>query len=312
MIHIQTLREGYPLFKALGSETRISILELLVEKGPMRMTAIAQELKITGGALTSHVKALNEAGILSIEQRGGKHGIQKVCRVNDERIIIESPIKRPGMKSYEAEIEIGQFVDSKASAPCGVATPERILEPQNDPTSFANPDRLRAGVIWLKDGYLEYLVPNFIKEGQQMLELQMSLECAPDLPRSQPRLPGQVELSINNVKVCACGLPGEEGNAYGMFNPVWWDESHNQRGTLHMITVNEDGTFVDGYAVSDIKLSDLKLGVGKSIPVRLTLPKGEDNSGLTLFGHGFGNAPQGIKISMNYEDKGKPKAKKRN
>lgn len=310
MIHIQTLREGVPLFKALGSQTRISILELLIEKGPMRMTAIAEELNITGGALTSHVKALNEAGILSIDQRGGRHGIQKVCRVNDERIIIESPIKRPGQNAYEAEIEVGQFVDCQVGKPCGVATPERLLEPQNDPACFANPDRLRAGVLWLRHGFLEYLVPNFIKEGQQLLELQLSLECSPDVPKSQPRMPAHVELTINNCLVCDCHLQGEEGNAYGMFNPLWWDASYNQRGTHHLIAVNQDGTFVDGHPVSDVKLADLKLGSGKSIPVRLTLPKADDNSGITLFGHGFGNTPQGIRIRMTYEDKVKPKAKK--
>ena len=63
MIHIHSLRDGLPLFKALGSETRIAILELLIEQGPMRMTKIAQELQITGGALTTHVRMLNEAGV---------------------------------------------------------------------------------------------------------------------------------------------------------------------------------------------------------------------------------------------------------
>ncbi|MHC1786725.1 MAG: ArsR/SmtB family transcription factor [Christensenellales bacterium] len=310
MIHIQSLREGYPLFKALGSETRISILELLIEKGPMRMTAIAQELKITGGALTSHVKALHEAGILSIEQHGGRHGIQKICRVNDERIIIESPIKRPGLSLYEAEIDIGQFVDAQVGAPCGVATSERLLAPKNEPACFANPDRLRAGVLWMQKGYLEYLVPNFIKEGQKLTEIQISMELAPDVPTQEVRKGSQVDLSLGKKDIGGFVLPQEEGRSFGMFNPVWWKESYNQRGTLKLIVVNEEGSFVDGFQVSDIKLSDLKLSAGKSIPLRLTLPGKTVGSGegITLFGRGFGSSPQGIKVRMSYEDQPKPKA----
>ena len=87
--NIQNLREGIPVFKALASETRIAILELLMNKGPMRMTAIAESLQITGGAITSHVKAMHEAGMISIETRGGKHGIQKICRAVTDPLAVD-------------------------------------------------------------------------------------------------------------------------------------------------------------------------------------------------------------------------------
>lgn len=86
MLSITSPQEGHKLFKALGSQTRINILELLLDKGPLSMTAIAQEMGITGGALTSHIKMLHEAGIIDIEQRGGKHGVQKVCRIKKLRL----------------------------------------------------------------------------------------------------------------------------------------------------------------------------------------------------------------------------------
>ncbi len=92
MVHIQNLRDGYPIFKALSSETRIAIVELLAKKGPMRMTAIADELGITGGAITTHVKLLQDAGIVQIEAKKGKHGIQKICSASDEEIRIDSPV----------------------------------------------------------------------------------------------------------------------------------------------------------------------------------------------------------------------------
>ena len=87
--NIQHLREGLPVFKALASDTRVAILELLMSKGPMRMTAIAESLKITGGAITSHVKALHEAGMINIETRGGKHGVQKICSAVTDSIAVD-------------------------------------------------------------------------------------------------------------------------------------------------------------------------------------------------------------------------------
>ena len=87
--NIQNLREGIPVFKALASETRIAILELLMKHGPMKMTAIAESLQITAGAITSHVKALNEAGMICIETRSGKHGMQKICRAVTDPLAID-------------------------------------------------------------------------------------------------------------------------------------------------------------------------------------------------------------------------------
>ena len=91
MKHLHSYREGLTLFKALGSETRIRILEMLIEKGPQFITAMAKELKITGGAMTAHVKMLHEAGMISIEKRTGRHGIMKLCSINNEGIVVEPP-----------------------------------------------------------------------------------------------------------------------------------------------------------------------------------------------------------------------------
>ena len=67
--NIQNLREGLPVFKALASDTRVAILELLMSKGPMRMTAIAESLKITGGAITSRHENISRPPLLQDPQR---------------------------------------------------------------------------------------------------------------------------------------------------------------------------------------------------------------------------------------------------
>ena len=52
MIHITSLDDGLETFKALGSDTRIQILNILLENEQMSMNQLATELNISNGALT--------------------------------------------------------------------------------------------------------------------------------------------------------------------------------------------------------------------------------------------------------------------
>ena len=58
MIHITNLDEGLELFKALGSEVRMQILSILLDNNQMSMNQLAGELNISNGALTGHIKKL--------------------------------------------------------------------------------------------------------------------------------------------------------------------------------------------------------------------------------------------------------------
>ena len=63
MLHIKSLEEGLNIFKALGSEIRVEIIKILLKSDGMNMNELAQHLKITNGALTSHIRKLEEAGL---------------------------------------------------------------------------------------------------------------------------------------------------------------------------------------------------------------------------------------------------------
>ena len=66
MLYIKSLEQAVPVFKALGSELRVRLIQILLEHQEMNMNELASSLGITNGALTSHVKKLEEAGILAI------------------------------------------------------------------------------------------------------------------------------------------------------------------------------------------------------------------------------------------------------
>ena len=122
MIHITSLDDGLETFKALGSDTRIQILNILLENEQMSMNQLATELNISNGALTGHIKKLEECGLINISNESAGHGNQKMCSVTQDRIIVD--IKKPidYKNVFETEIKVGQFSRHQVWPTCGIAT----------------------------------------------------------------------------------------------------------------------------------------------------------------------------------------------
>ncbi len=58
------------MFKVLGVETRIRIIDLLKYKGPLGAKSIAENLGITTAAVSQHLKILKQAGLVRSERKG--------------------------------------------------------------------------------------------------------------------------------------------------------------------------------------------------------------------------------------------------
>ena len=123
MKHIRDLRAALPIFKCLGSDIRISILELLYQKGSMRMTDIADELGITSGSLSPHIKMLSENGFIAISFSSGKHGVQRMCSVCDQRVLVDPDYKSRDFNVYETEIGLGQYTGYEVYPTCALRRP---------------------------------------------------------------------------------------------------------------------------------------------------------------------------------------------
>lgn len=57
-------------FKALGVESRIKIIDLLRQKGPLGVNELAEILGITSSAVSQHLKVLRYAGLVRSERKG--------------------------------------------------------------------------------------------------------------------------------------------------------------------------------------------------------------------------------------------------
>jgi DNA-binding transcriptional ArsR family regulator len=63
-------REQAELFKVLGVESRIRIIELLKQKGPLGANEMSEMLGISPSAVSQHLKILKHAGLVSNERKG--------------------------------------------------------------------------------------------------------------------------------------------------------------------------------------------------------------------------------------------------
>lgn len=58
------------LFKILGVDTRIRIIELLKQKGPLGANEMSETLGVTPSAVSQHLKILKQAGLVRNERKG--------------------------------------------------------------------------------------------------------------------------------------------------------------------------------------------------------------------------------------------------
>ncbi|MBD3159451.1 MAG: helix-turn-helix domain-containing protein [Candidatus Lokiarchaeota archaeon] len=74
---------------ALGTASRLKIIRLLQEEGPMMITEIAKRLDMTEANSSAQVKILEEVGIIEAEYEAGKHGLKKICSVKKNKIVFK-------------------------------------------------------------------------------------------------------------------------------------------------------------------------------------------------------------------------------
>lgn len=58
------------LFKVLGVDTRVKIIELLKTRGPLGAKEIARQLGITPAAVSQHLRLLRQSGLVRSERQG--------------------------------------------------------------------------------------------------------------------------------------------------------------------------------------------------------------------------------------------------
>ncbi|MHA1298324.1 MAG: ArsR/SmtB family transcription factor [Candidatus Helarchaeota archaeon] len=77
------------IFKALASETRCKILNLLKNGNKLDISRIAESLNQTEANISAQIKILEKAGLIISRYEPGERGVRKICEPACERLIIK-------------------------------------------------------------------------------------------------------------------------------------------------------------------------------------------------------------------------------
>lgn len=301
MLHITSLDDGLELFKALGSDIRIEIIKLLLKNKHMNMNELAAKLNITCGALTSHIKKLENCGVVTTSNESSGHGNQKICSLHIDKLLVDFEAPEEFQNVYNVDLKVGHYNDYKVYPTCGLATATSLIGEVDDTRYFAHPNRYDADILWFTKGYVEYEIPNFIPFSNKITQIMISAELSSEAPGFNNVWPSDISFYLNNEYIGFWTSPGDFGNFRGIFTPDWWFPCWNQYGLLKLLVINKKGVFIDGLQISDKTISDFNLDYRSKI--RFKMAVNEDSvhvGGLTIFGKSFGNYGQDIKVSMNY------------
>ncbi|MCR5273194.1 MAG: winged helix-turn-helix transcriptional regulator [Lachnospiraceae bacterium] len=301
MLHITSLSEGLEIFKALGSDVRIEILNLLLENNNMNMNELASKLNLTNGALTSHVKKLESCGLITTSNESAGHGNQKICSIHLDKILVDLIKDVDDENVYNAELSIGHYTNYEIAPTCGLASADHLIGEVDDARYFDHPDRYNAEILWFTKGFVEYAIPNFIPPAQKITQITISLELSSEAPGVNNDWPSDISFYLNGTKIGQWTSPGDFGDVRGIFTPDWWFDNWNQYGLLKLLVINKRGTFIDGLKISDVNINSFNLDYRSNIRFKVSVDDDANHiGGVTIFGKSFGNYGQGIKVSLNY------------
>ena len=303
VLYVETYTpRGQQVLKALASEPRLRILDLLGER-LSNVSEIAEALHIPVSTANLHVSILENAGLLITELQPAKRGVQKVCARAYEVITISLPVQsaRQEARAVEASVPVGSYVDCQVTPTCGLAGRNGLIGLLDDAASFYEPERVNAQLIWFHHGYVEYRLPNRLPPKAEPTSLQVSAEICSEAPMHHDDWPSDITVWINGVDIGTWTSPADFGGQRGILTPQWWETRNTQYGLLKVWQVNREAAFVDGVKVSDVRLSDLELAGSSFLSVRIGVrADAEHVGGINLFGSSFGNYPQDIVVRINH------------
>jgi DNA-binding transcriptional ArsR family regulator len=71
-----------PVFAALGDETRLELVAQLCSKGPLSITRLSEGAPVTRQAITKHLRALADAGLV----RDSRQGRERIWELEPKRL----------------------------------------------------------------------------------------------------------------------------------------------------------------------------------------------------------------------------------
>lgn len=293
--------------QALNNPTRIQILKLL-SHGSYSITDISRIMNIPQSTTVMHMKCLENADLLLIENIPGFHGIKKVCtKKNDDILLTLNSVNKDIDYSYSVEMPVGAFTDADIYPPCGLCTEHESLSCEDTPSEFFHPNRFKAQLLWTGKGFVEYKFPLPDKYFNNIPKsLMFTFECCSEAPRYNENWPSDLTLWINGKECVNWQTPGDFGARMGRYTPSWWNIGGTQYGLLYVLEINENGTFLNNKKQCYDTIMDYSLSAPqKEITIRIGIKEDAKHiGGFNLFGRSFGDYNNDMILTLSYPNMG--------
>jgi predicted transcriptional regulator len=296
-VNLDISDKSIPVFAALASPVRIKIIKLLSKK-KMNVKEISEALGLSSPITLSHLKKLEDADIIRTEKRGNQR--ISILKIDTIRVEFPKQIYVP-YESYDLEIPIGQYTRYSVEPPCGLAGKNDFIGKVDNPKYFMDPGRIHTGMLWFSKGYVEYEVPNYLTDEQQLEMIELTVELSSEFPFSNNNWLSDITVSLDGKEIGTWTSPGDFSDTRGRLTPDWVYDDMNQYGMLKNFRISKHGSFLDGHHSADTVIGDIDLSKN-SWTLRFEVkPTAEHVGGCTIYGNGFGNYDQAIKGKFYYK-----------
>lgn len=293
--------------RALSSPIRIEILRELNKK-PMLLSQIAKEFDLPISSAAFHMKALEDAKLVTYEFSTKRKGTFKWYSYSIKKDLVIALRKAEGVKNtlntFTQTISIGDYIDAKFPLRCGIAS-EKEHSMENEPHKVFINERKNAQLIWFSPiGYLTYAIPNDYAQKGRLAEIELSLEICSEAMGFNEDYPSDVTFWINDIELYTWTCPGDYGDRYGKFTPPWWFPESTKYGRLINISIKEKGVFFNEQLVNKkLNLQSLALAEGNKTSFKIGVKEdAKHQGGLNVFGEKFGEFNQAINFTARYKN----------
>lgn len=291
----------YPVTHALSTELRLRIMRLVVDQAKS-VGEIARMLDVPASTVALNVQVLEAAGLVATENQPGMRGTLKLVSRRIDNVSVRLTLTDNRSSAFIVnELPVGAYSSAEGIQPtCGLASHDECFHMDDMPSAFWQPFRLKADLLWMREGALEYRFPG-VKYPGRLTALELSFEACSEATGYREDWPSDIAVAINQTEIGVWRSPGDMGSHRGRLNPDWWLDACTQYGLLTTWRVDAYGTALENHRVSRVSIRDLKLDANPYVSVRISVKKIDDHAGgLNLFGRGFGDHPQGIVLKYFY------------
>ena len=298
---LENIKEICEFGKAISSPVRLEIIKLLYQDN-YSISQIAEALELPQSSTAFHLKLLEAADLIRMEEQPGSHGTMKVCsRKQDYANLCFLPRSSQINQVVSIEMPVGSFVDCSIFPTCGLYTPTGVIGMEDKEYSFYLPERMTAGLLWTSKGYVQYKFPNQLPAGRLPVSLAFAMEICSEAPGYAENWRSDITLWINGIECATWCCPGDFGSRRGRLTPSLWPNGSTQYGIWVKWEIRGDGTYINGEQVSKVRLSDIAISDKPFVAMTIGNKKNARyEGGFNLFGKTFGDYPRDILMEIEY------------